>query len=196
MTEEQITRVQNKIKNYKKILAADRKLCGGYYDDSRGIRYLPPEQFIKIQDYFGGLRYLRWFKKNFPDDSGYPIFLFEWAFILFKCNKFQEAEMKAHETYFSNTYLFDKFLEKEFLQHDKEENVCWERESITNILSYNYKDTEFLEFSDWLLKVLNSRFFLDKANEFIEIEQQLKNEPVGKKRSALVNRISKIKYGK
>ncbi|MEO8117367.1 MAG: hypothetical protein ABI653_06925, partial [Bacteroidota bacterium] len=104
-------------------------------------------------------------------------------------------EIKAHETYFSNTYLFDKFLEKEFLQLDKEENVCWERESIASILSYNYKDTEFVEFSGWLLKVLNSRSFLDKANEFIEIEQQLKNEPAGKKRTALIDRLSIIKYG-
>src|SRR6187431_1783636 len=113
MTDKQIERVKAKIEKYKKALAADKINWGGQYHDGQGVRYLIPEQFIKIKDYKGGLRYLNWFDKNFPDDSGYPIFLFEWTFILYKCDKLIEAEKKAHQTFFSNTYLFDKFLAKE-----------------------------------------------------------------------------------
>ncbi|MBK8875390.1 MAG: hypothetical protein IPN13_16320 [Bacteroidetes bacterium] len=51
----------------------------------QGIRYLAPELYIKIKDYEGGRKYLKWFDKNFPDDSGFPEFLFEATFILFKC---------------------------------------------------------------------------------------------------------------
>ena len=195
MTDKQIERVKAKIEKYKKALAADKKYWGGQYHDGQGIRYIIPEQFIKINDYKGGLRYLNWFDKNFPDDSGYPIFLFEWTLILFKCDKLIEAENKAHQTFFSNTYLFDKFLGKEPLRLDKNESSNWEFESLVDGFPYSSLDTEFIEFASWTQNVLGSRTFLDKANEFIEIERKLKTEPVGQKRTELVNRLSKIKYG-
>ena len=59
---------------------------------------------------------------------------------------------------------------------------------------YSSLDTEFIEFAGWTEKVLSSRAFLDKANKFIEIERKLKTEPVGQKRTELVNQLSKIKY--
>ena len=194
MTDKQIDRVKGKIKKYKKALAADKKYWGGQYHDGQGIRYIIPEQFIKINDYKGGLRYLNWFDKNFSDDSGYPVFLFEWTFILFKCDKLIEAEKKAHHTFFSNTYLFDKFLRKEPLLLDKNESSNWEFQSLVDDLCYSSLETEFIEFAGWTEKVLSSRAFLDKANEFIEIERKLKTEPVGQKRTELVNQLSKIKY--
>ena len=195
MTDKQIERVKAKIEKYKKALAADKKYWGGQYHDGQGIRYIIPEQFIKINDYKGGLRYLNWFDKNFPDDSGYPIFLFEWTFILFKCDKLIEAENKAHQTFFSNTYLFDKFLGKEPLRLEKNESSNWEFESLVDGFPYSSLNTEFIEFASWTQNVFSSRTFLDKANEFIEIERKLKTEPVGQKRTKLVNRLSKIKYG-
>jgi hypothetical protein len=195
MTDKQIERVKAKIDKYKKALAADKKYWGGQYHDGQGIRYIIPEQFIKINDYKGGLRYLNWFDKNFSDDSGYPIFLFEWTFILFKCDKLIEAERKAYQTFFSNTYLFDKFLGKEPLQLDKNESSNWEYESLVDGFPYSSSDTEFVDFAGWSENVLSSRAFLDKANEFVEIERKLITEPIGLKRTALVNQLSKIKYG-
>jgi hypothetical protein len=195
MTDKQIERVKAKIEKYKKALAADKKYWGGQYHDGQGIRYIIPEQFIKINDYKGGQRYLNWFDKNFPEDSGYPIFLFEWTFILFKCDKLIEAEKKVYQTFFSNTYLFDKFLGKEPLQLDKNESSNWEYESLVDGFPYSSFDTEFIEFANWTENVLSSREFLDKANEFVEIERKLITEPIGKKRTELVNQLSKIKYG-
>ncbi len=195
MTDKQIERVKAKIVKYKKALAADKKYWGGQYHDGQGIRYIIPKQFIKINDYKGGQRYLNWFDKNFPDDSGYPIFLFEWTFVLFKCDKLIEAENKAYQTFFSNTYLFDKFLEKEPLQLDKNESSNWEYESLVDNFAYSKMDKEFIEFASWTEEILSSRTFLDKANEFIEIERKLKTEPVGEKRTNLVNQLSKIKFG-
>ena len=195
MTDKQIERVKAKIEKYKNALAADKKYWGGQYHDGQGIRYIIPEQFIKINDYQGGLRYLNWFGKKFPDDIGYPIFLFEWTFILFKCDKLIEAENKAHLTFFSNTYLFDKFLGKETLLLDKNESSNWELESLVDGFPYSSLDTEFIEFGSWTDNVLSSQTFLVKANEFFETERKLKTEPVGKNRTKLVNQLSKMKYG-
>jgi len=44
MTPKQEERIRNKIARIRKELAADKKRWGGFYDDSRGLRYLPPER--------------------------------------------------------------------------------------------------------------------------------------------------------
>lgn len=193
MTEKQIDRIKLKIDKYKKALLLDKKQWGGWYRDGQGIRYLIPALYIQISDFKGAMRYFNWFNKNFPDDSCYPIFLFEWTFVLFKSNKLKEAEHKLHLTFFSNTYLLYKFLEKEFLVFDKDKNLNWEFKSIVEDLIYNMNDPEFIDFANWVSKKLDTRIFLDKSNRFIEIEQLLKNEPVGDKRTKLVNELYSIK---
>jgi hypothetical protein len=195
MTEKQIERIKLKIAKYKKALANDKKMWGGEYHDGQGIRYIVTAEYVKLKDYNSGLKYLKWFNKNFPDDIGYPIFLFESTIILFKCGKLKDAEIKAHKTFFSNTYLFDKFLGKEILFLDKNESSNWEMESLLNNFKYSKTNEEFTDFSFWIESILNSRLLLDKANEFIEIERKLKTEPVGQIRTKLVNRLSEIKWG-
>jgi hypothetical protein len=91
MTLKQEERIRNKIVRIRKELAQDKKRWGGFYDDSRGLKYLPSELFIKHKDYNGGLRYLRWFDRTFSDDSGFPIFLFEWTLILFQTGNIKET---------------------------------------------------------------------------------------------------------
>jgi hypothetical protein len=81
MTPKQVEKVKSKITNIKRALASERKKFGGYFD-KRGLRYAPPEYYLKLQDYKGALTYFRWFDKNFSDDSGNPIFLFEWYYAL------------------------------------------------------------------------------------------------------------------
>jgi hypothetical protein len=195
MTEKQLERIKLKIDKYKKLLAIDKKMWGGQHHDGQGIRYIITTEYIKLKDYKSGLKYLKWFDKYFPDDSGYPIFLFEATLILFKCEKLKEAEEKAYRTFFSNTYLFDKFLERATLKLDKNESSNWEFESLVDNFPYRKTETEFNGFAIWVEGILNSRIFLDKANEFIEIEQKLKTEPVGQTRTILVERLSKITYG-
>lgn len=192
MTPKQEKILRNRIAQIRKKLAADKKHWGGFHHDGGGMRYKPPELFIKLTDYKGGLSYLKWFDKTFPDDSGYPIFLFEWTIILFKTGRTHEAERKAFQTFFSNTYLFDKFLEKEFLQLDKWEGSNWEQSSLTEHFNYSKNDSNLIDFVIWLESFLTSQKFYGIASEFIEIEKRLKDEPVGRTRSELVERCFKL----
>lgn len=194
MTDKQIDRIKVKIDKYKKALSLDKKQWGGFYNDGQGIRYVIPALYIQMLDYKGGQKYFNWFDKNFPDDSCYPIFLFEWTFVLFKCNKLIEAEKKLHLTFFSNTYLLDKFLGKEFLDLDKNESSSWEFKSLTEHFHYNKNEIEFIDLAKWISEKLQTRMFLDKANRFVEIEQLLKTEPIGEKRTKLVEELSKLRY--
>ncbi len=188
MTENQAERIKDKITKIKRALAADKRRWGGFYDDSRGLRYLPPALFLKLSDYKGALRYFKWFEKNFPDDTGYPIFLFEWTITLYKNGQFKNAEKKTLETFFSNTYLIDKFLDKEFLYLDIAESSNWELETMIENFKYSKKNTDLQDFAEWIQQFVISDTFCRYANEFVDIGKRLKNEPVGPKRTELVER--------
>ncbi len=192
MTPKQIEKIKNKITKIKRELAADKKRWEGFYDDSRGLRYLAPELYLKLKDYSGALRYFNWFDKNFPEDSGFPIFLFEWTITLFKTKRIKQAEKKAMKTFYSNTYLIDKFLKKELLVFDKLENSNWEYSSLVEQLIYSKEQDELIEFSDWLGNFVKTEKFYDFANKFIEIESILKTEPIGQKRTELVKKRYKL----
>lgn len=154
MTEKQIAAIKKKIESYKKALAADKKFWHGQYHDGNGIRYLPPEKYIAIQDYKGGLKYLNWFNKNFPDDGAPAIFLFQWAFVLFQCNKLKEAEKKVAETIKENNFLFEIFFGKDPLAFNPDSDKNWKLEQIQKYFTYRHYDEVFLAFSEWVRPLL------------------------------------------
>jgi hypothetical protein len=186
MTPKQEERIRTKIKHIKAELSADKKRNGGYYDDSKGFRYLPTSFYIQIGDFSAGLRYTKWFQKNFPDDSGLPDFLFEWTIILFKTNNLKDAEKKAFETFCSNTYLFDKFLGKPIIPINKYENSNIDIPSYCDCLNYTSEKSELADFSDWLIKYLATEKFITLSTKFIDIYKQLKIESNKEKRSYLL----------
>ena len=188
MTPKQEERIRNKIAKIKNALAADKRFWGGQYHDGNGYRYLQPMLYLQLQDYKGAQRYFNWFAKTFEEDAGFPIFLFEWTVTLFKNNKLKEAEKKALETFLSNTYIFDKFLGKDFLDLAKSEMSNWEMKSLTESMKYSKNSDELLDFAKWLENFLSSERFLKVANEFFEIRQELENAEVGRKRTMLITR--------
>ena len=192
MTDRQIKSVRTKIDSIKKALAADKRKWGGQYRDGRGLRYLSPQYYLKLQDYSGALKYFNWFHKNFPDDSGHPNFLFEWAITLFYCDKIEDAEKKAFQTYFRNTYYFDKFFDKKITPLDKWEGSNWEHAEMALDLIYSCKQNALADFSNWLQAFINSDRFIQTSKSFLYLMQQLKNTPVGQKRTELVRRLSLV----
>jgi hypothetical protein len=191
MTEKQIEKAKNQIATIRKILA-DEKRKYGDYDDSRGLRYAPPQYFIKLNDFKGAMTYYRWFQKNFSDDIGAPMFLFEWCITLFKNGKLLEAENKAIETFTANTYLIDKFLDRPFHPFDMIDNANWHREQIKSHLPYQKEEERFRPFTQWLSLFVESTRYKAVTAEFLEIEVRLLTEPVGALRSELVHRKHRL----
>ena len=190
MTEKQQNRIKDKITKIKKELAADKRQWGGYYDDSRGLRYAPPELYLKIKDYKGALRYFNWFEKNFPDDIGFPGFLFEYTLTLFKNKKIEKAEEKVLETFISNAYLIDYFLDKELTDYYPDQNSEWKTESLKKYFIYSKHDPGLEDFAEWLEIYVESSKFLSLKNEIIDIKTKLVTEQPGPTRKALVKRLS------
>lgn len=109
MTPKQIERKQLKIKKIRAALAAEKRKLG-CFDDSGGMRYIPPSLYIEVADFRGGLYYYRWFTKNFSDDYGSPKLWLEFAIIHFNSKKLKTAEQLIYRTIFCNVYALDKFF--------------------------------------------------------------------------------------
>ena len=192
MTPKQIERVQTKIKKIRAALAAEKRKFGGFFD-SRGLRYMPPQLFIKIQDYKGGLVYLRWFQKNFPDDIGFPDFLFEWILILFKNGKLKDAELKAIETYFSNSYLYDKYFGREIIPIKKYEYSNMTGSEFVQYFNYSSTQIELNDFTEWLLNFEKSERFQTIKEKYIAINKRLLIEEDYETRKYLLMQIDQLK---
>lgn len=189
MTPKQMLRIESKITVIKKALADEKRKLGGY-DDSRGLRYLPTRYFVQLADYSGGLRYVNWFSKNFPDDIGFPDFLFECTIILYKSGKIQAAQKKALETFCSNTYVIDKFFNVPIIPINKWEGSNLESPSFTEYFQYNCNQDVLQDFAEWLKAFIATEQFIDFTNRFIKLNKDLnlENDPI--KRHALIEQLT------
>lgn len=177
MTPKQQERIKSKIKKIKAALAADKKYWGGEYHDGQGLRYLPPQFYLQLGDFSGGLRYFNWFNKNFPEDSCYPDFLFEWTIILFKTGRLKEAEKKAFETFRSNTYLFDNFFGRQVTKIEKWEGSNLQTQDFAdNHFYYKSKQDNLADFSEWLDKFIATEKFIHLCNKYLDIQKRLVTE--------------------
>jgi hypothetical protein len=189
MTPKQTEKLRAKIADIKKVLAYEKRKFGGY-DDSRGLRYLPTRYFVELADYAGGLAYTKWFSKNFPDDAGFPDFLFEWTIILLKSGQINQAAQKAFQTFCSNTYLLDKFFERPILPIDKWEGSNLESPSFLEYFQYNYQQPGLEDFTVWLRLFLSSEPFSQAAIQFVKLSKALNQADDIEKRSYLVQQLS------
>ena len=173
MTPRETERFKSRIADIKRIFATE-KLSYGHYTDKSGVRYLPTKYYVQLGDYSGGLTYLKWFSKNFPDDPGLPYFLFEWIIILFKKGNIRKAEKKAFETYCSNTYLFETFFNRSIISIDKWEASNLAKPAFAKHLGYSCEQIELSDFSEWLNRYYFSEKFIKLSNRFIAIQKRIK----------------------
>lgn len=157
MTPKQIERVQLKIKKIRKEIYEEKRRFGGYHD-GRGLRYIPFELYLKIQDYRGGLTYLKWFDKTFPDDNQMPHIMLMSSLICFKNNKIIEAEKKAILAYSADNLILYIFLDKKITDKEKE-NSNLDLDPIKDFCIELKKQSNLTDFQNWLDEFLNSEIF-------------------------------------
>jgi hypothetical protein len=185
MTPKQIEKLKKKIADIKRILAAEKRKFGAY-DDSRGLRYLPTGYFVQLGDYKGGLIYLKWFYKNFPDDGGFPEFLFDSTILLFKTGRLNEAANTAFHTFCSNPYWIDHFLGRPRTQLGIWHSSNLMQVEYTQALTYTSDQSDLLDFSEWLRRLITTEDFTRRSSRYVEIYRQLKTETDKESRRRLV----------
>ncbi len=185
MTPNQTEKLKKKIAEIKRILAAEKRRFG-CYDDSRGLRYLPAGYFVRLGDYAGGSAYLKWFEKNFPEDGGFPEFLFESAILFFKTGRRKEAGKAVFQTFCSTPYWIDRFFDRQLIPLD-----IWHSSNLTTLEyteapAYSSKDPELADFSGWLRVLILTEDFTRRSSRYIAIYCRLKTETDKEMRRLLI----------
>ena len=175
MTPKQVQRLETKIADIKRNLAAEKRKYGGY-DDSRGLRYLPTRYYIQLGDYAGGLRYTRWSAKAFADDVGFPDFLFEWTLILYKNGKRAQASQKAWQTFCSNPDLLDYFLSQQIGSFSPAQRIGYAQPGIPPSLAFSGQQAELSDFGLWLEEFISSEPFIRCRSRYLVIAERLQTE--------------------
>ena len=90
--------------------------------------------------------------------------------------KIKDAERKALETFFRNTYLFDKFFGRTIVPIDKSELSNCDKPDYTDYFKYSSSQPELVDFDKWLSEFEQSDKFKAAAIRFIDAMVKLKNE--------------------
>jgi len=148
---------------------------------------------LLLGDLEGALKSFEWYDKAFPDDSGEPFHFLSWTLVLFRLGNLPGAEKKLWQTMFSNLYLIPNLLG---LKHERLD--IWHGSNIEEP-EYLYDFSQELidlwgeEELQWARTTYNSQKFQQARLRYIEIYHQLINEPIGPKRSKLVEEAYKLK---
>jgi hypothetical protein len=193
MTPKQAERLTQKISAIRRTLAAEKKKFG-WYDDSRGLRYLPTRYYVQLGEFKSGLSYTRWFSKNFPDDVGFPDFLFEWTLLLFQNAKLKEAEQKAVETFCADRQLFDQFLTRPVAPAEPWEETPLPTASYATYFASLGQPIGLEKFAQWLAAFMATERFLARAAQYQHLRRQLHTEQDAEKRQALVSQLQQVTY--
>lgn len=185
MTPNQKERIQNKIKQIRKEIYEEKKRWGGYHD-GRGLRYIPFELYLQIQDFKGGLTYLRWFTKTFPEDIGMPTITLMSSLINFKNNKIKDAEKKALQTLFADSSVLDIFMSRP-IQNENESN--FDLKSIKNFFLELEKQNDLTDFKKWLTEFEKSESYKNYRIEYQSLREKQKTETSQPLRDKLFDEI-------
>lgn len=184
--------IRTRIRSYERSLRQEKKRFGFIHDGS-GKRYLLGPLYLLMGDTAGALKSFAWFAKNFPDDSGDPLHLLCWTLVLYRSGDQEKATMKLRQTMLSNLYLLPRLLGDE-----QDEIDMWHG---SNLAEKSYID----EFPDELFALWEPAAFqwADQAywsdpmrrirQRYIAIFHQLQSEPVGPRRSQLVQEAFRLK---
>jgi hypothetical protein len=178
-------KIRARITRYERELRKERDKFG-YIGDGHGKRYLLGPLYLLMGDVEAAVQSFEWFEQTFPDDVGEPVHFLCWTLALYRSGDAGQAAQRLRQTMLSNLYLIPHLLGRE-----QDELDIWH--------GTNYEQKGFLEYVppeiwalwdapalQWAEKTHDSPEFRRIRARYIEIHEQLKSEPRGPRRSALV----------
>ncbi len=182
------------VKRYERALQAEKRKFGTI-DDGFGKRYLLGTLYLLMGDVPGAMKSFDWFAKEFSDDIGEPFHVLSWTLALYKSGRLEEASKKLRQTMVLNLYVIPRLLGEEQsrldIWHDSNRS---EKRYLDEVSSdvFALWDRESL---DWVRSTYHTPEFQAVRERFIEIQRELQHEPVGPKRSRLVDEAIHLERG-
>jgi|ERR1035437_2797176 hypothetical protein len=185
-------KIKERISRYERELRKEYENFGNI-GDSYGKRYLLGPLYLLLGDVAGALKSFEWYDKTFPDDSGEPFHFLSWTLVLYRSGNMPSAEEKLRQTMFSNLYLIPNLLG---LKHERLD--IWHGSNIEEpeyLYDFPLELIAIWEEAElkWARKTYEKQEFQQARSRYIEIFHQLINEPIGPKRSKLVEEAYNLK---
>ena len=184
-------RIRERIRRYERALK--RELEEGYGGDGYGKRYLLGPLYVLMGDVDGALASFVWYENAYPEDSGEPYQYLTWALALFRGGRRQEAFNKLYQTMLENLYLVPILLGRNPQPLD-----IWHGSNLEWIEYAVEVPQELLSLWDdvalrWAREVSEHPVVVEKVARYVAIHRELKSEPRGPRRSALVHESLALK---
>jgi hypothetical protein len=184
-------KIRARIRRYERELRKEQEKFG-YIRDGYGKRYLLGPLYLLMGDVEGAVKSFEWFEQTFPDDIGEPVHFLCWTLALYRSGDVAQAAQRLRQTMLSNLYLIPHLLGRE-------------QEELDIGYSTNYEQKEFLDYVppeiwtlwgapelQWAGETYDSPELHRVRARFIEVHEQLKSEPPGPRRSALVDELFRL----
>ncbi len=184
-------RIRQRIRRYERALK--KELEDGYGGDGYGKRFLLGPLYMLMDDVDGALASFDWYQAAYPDDGGEPYQYLTCALALYRGGRRQEAFNKLYQTMLENLYLVPFLLGRNPQPLDiwHGSNFEW--------LEYAFElPQELLDLWDdvalqWARDVSEHPAVVEKVARYVAIHRELKSEPRGPRRTALVNEAFALK---
>ena len=184
-------RIRQRIRRYERALK--KELEDGYGGDGYGKRFLLGPLYMLMDDVDGALASFDWYQAAYPDDGGEPYQYLTWALALFRGGRRQEAFNKLYQTMLENLYLVPFLLGRNPQPLD-----IWHGSNFEWIEYAFELPQELLGLWDdvalkWARDVSEHPAVVEKVARYVVIHRELKSEPRGPRRTALVNEAFALK---
>jgi len=148
-----------------------------------------------LDDVKGALQSYKWLEQVVPDDSGEPFDYLCWTLALYRSGDIEAASRKLLQTMLRNLYLLPALIGIEQDRLEIWHGTNWAEKSYVQ-----YAPAEVFALWDetaleWVKQTYQSPKFRDMRDRYIAIYRQLKSEPVGPKRSQLVQEAFRLEMG-
>jgi hypothetical protein len=183
--------ISNGITKIRSQLSAFKREYGGH-DDSGGARYYLFYLYFLLGDNRRSSEYIRWFEKEFPDDSGEPFALLCWALILHRMGK--DGDYILARTMLSNIYLIPHLLGEE-IPEEVPHSSNWAQQDFLEYMPERVAEAITDDDLSWIRERYKSEKFQTVQKRHIEIEKELEDTSVGDVRSALVHELYSLLEG-
>lgn len=184
-------RIRERIHRYERALK--RELEAGYGGDGYGKRFLLGPLYMLIGDVDGALASFDWYKQAYPDDGGEPYQYLTWTLALFRGGRKQEAFNKLYQTMLENLYLVPFILGQNPQPLDvwHGSNFEWIEYAVAvpQELQSLWDDVAI----QWAREVSEHPAVVERVARYVAIHRELKSEPRGPRRSALVHESFALK---
>ena len=185
-------KIVERIRRYENSLLAEKRRFGSY-DDGYGKRYLLGPLYLLAGDIEGAVKHYKWFEMNFDDDCGEPIHRLCWVLTLYRKGDIENARRALIKVMLINLYIIPYIIgnEQEKINGWYGSNWEWKEylEEIPQEIWALWKPEEIT----WVRELYFSEQIITIRNRYITIHRQMETEPVGKRRSELIQEASKFR---